>query len=207
MGYQTTVTFGKSDLKKLGIYFAIISVCSLILLLTLNKINFLDYKKPMTFNQVDQIKLSDFRGYEFFQKELYGNKSFAYIVTTIESSLEDNHTEIWSEFHPSRSYVFNRKSFSPELLKHEVLHFKITELYTRKIKEEIAQNCFTNEEIKALVEKYSKDERAFQAQYDLDTFHSYIYNEQLKYQNKVDSLLLLLQDYTNNEIQKNESCH
>ena len=201
------MTFGKSDLKKLGIYFTVISTFSVIIILTLNKINFLDYKKPMTYNQVDQIKLSDFRGYEFFKDDLYGNKSFAYIVTTIESNIEDHNVEIWSEFHPSRSYVFNRKSFSPELLKHEVLHYKITELYVRKIKQKISQNCFSNEEIKTLIEKYTKKERAFQAQYDLDTFHSYVYNEQLKYQNKVDSLLLLLQDYTNKQIQKNESCH
>lgn len=44
------------------------------------------------------------------------------------------------------------------------------------------------------------EERAFQKEYDYNTFHSYVLSEQKKYEKEVDSLLTLLIKYKNPKI-------
>lgn len=86
----------------------------LILLLTsivfgvLSHTNYLNYEKPMTFDKYDQITFENFRGLEFFKKSLYGNKRFAYVVTSIDSEIDDNSVTVQSLFHPSRSFVYKK---------------------------------------------------------------------------------------------------
>ncbi|MBL4605908.1 MAG: hypothetical protein JKY02_09690 [Flavobacteriaceae bacterium] len=82
---------------------------------TISHTNYLNYEKPLTFDKYDQITFENFRGLEFFKKSLYGNERFAYVVTTIESDIDENSVTIQSLFHPSRSFVYktntNRKNF------------------------------------------------------------------------------------------------
>jgi len=208
LGYKSEVKFGIKELRKTIWAFVAISTISVIFLLTLNRINFLEYKKPMKYTQIQQIQLSDFRGYEFFRKDLEGSESFAYIVTTIENEIINDSLHVWSLFHPSKSYVFNRNCFSPELLKHELYHFKITELFTRQIKKDIIENkVYHNEEIESVIKKWSKRERRFQQLYDKETAHSYVLNMQLKYEHRVDSLLNLHEDYQQPQIKLYHANH
>ena len=50
----------------------------------------MNYEKPITFDKYDEITFENFRGLELFKKSLYGNERFAYVVTTIESEINDD---------------------------------------------------------------------------------------------------------------------
>ncbi|WP_299215397.1 hypothetical protein [uncultured Dokdonia sp.] len=168
----------------------------------LSHTNFLNYERPLTFDKYDQITFENFRGLEFFKKSLYGNERFAYVVTSIESDINDDSVIIQSLFYPSRSFVYKKNMNSKELLNHEKYHIKITELFTRKAKEKISNlNQFEKEEIEKIIKEIKKDERKFQKEYDYDTFHSYVLSEQKRYEKEVDSLLNLLTEYKKPKIQ------
>ena len=164
----------------------------LIIFFALSRVNFLDYEKPIPYNKINQITFENFRGLEFFQKSLYGNEHFAYVKTTIEYKFEKDSIKIESFFHPSSSFVYNKKTFSKDLLKHEMYHFKITELFARIAKNKISKlKELDKEKIKAAIEKTINQEYNYQIKYDDDTFHSYVESEQKKYEKEIDSLLYL----------------
>lgn len=171
--------------------------------LVLNTINFLDYRKPISYEKVDSISFNDFVGYEFFREELYGSERFAYVYVTIDAEINDDNVVVESFFHPSRSYVYNKKIKSDLLFTHEIYHFKIAELFARKIRRDIT-NLSVKEEtkIEEILKKYRSEERNYQILYDKETFHSYVMQKQIKYQKEVDSLLYLLKKFEQPKIKK-----
>lgn len=190
--------------KKLLKYSVIIIIPIIIGFGILSHTNFLNYEKPLTFDKYDQITFENFRGLEFFKKSLYGNESFAYVVTSIDSKIDKNSVRVQSLFHPSRSFVYKRNTNSKELLNHEKYHIKITELYTRKAKERISKlDKFDVKKIQEIIKQAEKEERKFQSEYDYNTFHSYVLSEQKRYERKVDSLLNLLIKYKEPKIEFN----
>ena len=167
----------------------------------LSHTNYLNYQKPMTFDQYDQITFQNFRGLEFFKKSLYGNERFAYVVTSIDSEIDDNSVTVQSLFYPSRSFVYKKNTNSTELLTHEKYHIKITELFARKAKQEISDLKILDEDkIEGIIKDVKIKERAFQKEYDYNTFHSYVLSEQKRYEKEVDSLLTSLNQYKNPKI-------
>lgn len=171
----------------------------------LSHTNFLNYEKPITFDKFDKITFENFRGLEFFKKSLYGNERFAYVVTSIESEIDGNSVTVQSLFHPSRSFVYKTNTNSKELLMHEKYHIKITELFSRKAKAKISNlKKFNKNKIEGIIREVKTNERAFQKKYDYDTFHSYVFSEQKKYEKEVDSLLTLLKEYKKPKITINE---
>ncbi|WP_327018406.1 hypothetical protein [Croceibacter atlanticus] len=171
----------------------------------LNHTNYLNYEKPLTFDKYEQITFENFRGLEFFKKSLYGNERFAYVVTTIDSEIDDNSVKVQSLFYPSRSFVYKKNINSKELLSHEKYHIKITELFARKAKEKISKlNRFDEYKIEEIIRQANKNERQFQTEYDYNTFHSYVLSEQKKYEKEVDSLLNLLSEYKEPKIEFND---
>lgn len=168
----------------------------LVVFVLISHTNYLNYEKPLTFDKYEQITFENFRGLEFFKKSLYGSSRFAYVVTSIESEIDDNSVNVQSLFYPSRSFVYKQNTNSTELLNHEKYHIKITELFTRKAKEKISKvNAFDEEKIERIIKKIRLQERAFQKEYDYNTFHSYVLSEQKRYEKKVDSLLISLTKY------------
>jgi len=174
----------------------LIAIPILGLFAVLSHTNYLNYEKPLTFDKYEQITFENFRGLEFFKKSLYGNERFAYVVTTIESEINKNSIEVKSLFHPSRSFVYNKNTNSKELLKHEKYHIKITELFARKAKQKIARlKTFRESKIEKIIQNTRKEERNYQKEYDYNTFHSYVFSEQKRYEKQVDSLLTLLSKF------------
>lgn len=169
------------------------------------QINFLDYEKPIPYARIKEISFKNFRGLEFFQKSLHGNKSFAYVYTSIDYKFEGDSVYVQSFFHPSRSYVFNNKVYSKELLVHEMYHFKIAELHSRLAKKRISEFKHPTEEaIEDIISSVKKEESDFQIRYDNDTFHSYVMFQQKKYEKEVDSLLALYENFKTPKIYINE---
>lgn len=200
---------GRELAKKRLIKFLKVSICifipTSIFLLVLNHINYLDYERPISYEKIDQITFENFRGIELFKMNLDGNKKFAYVVTSIEVDISDNLVEIKSFFHPSRSFVYDKHTNSEDLLVHEKYHFKITELFARRARKEIKDLEYASKKkINKILKRIKSEERIYQKKYDYDTYHSYIFSEQKKYERSIDSLLSLLKDYENPTIIFNE---
>ncbi|TRZ43991.1 hypothetical protein [Robertkochia solimangrovi] len=197
------VPLGK--LKRILKISLMIIVPLLIAFALLIRVNYLNYERPMTFDKYDQITFENFRGLEFFRKSLYGNERFAYVVTTIETDISNDGVTIESLFHPSRSFVYKRNIFSEDLLSHEKYHIKITELFTRKAKKKIAKlDRYDKERIEMIIDDMYADVHDYQKEYDYNTFHSYVWSEQKRYEKEIDSLLNLLAEYKKPKIQFNE---
>ncbi|WP_289046579.1 hypothetical protein [uncultured Olleya sp.] len=187
-------------------YSFLILFLTIIILGVLSHTNFFNYEKPITFDKYDQITFQNFRGLEFFKKSLYGNERFAYVVTSIDSEIDDGSVTVQSLFYPSRSFVYKKNTNSKELLTHEKYHIKITELFARKAKEKISNlKTFNEYKIREIIRDAEIKERQFQKDYDYDTFHSYVLSEQKRYEKEVDSLLTLLIKYNKPKITIDET--
>ena len=193
----------KFNLKKILITNIILVLFGLVGMFILSYTNYLDYEKPIPYSQYDRIGFKNFRGINKKKKEFLGSKYFAYVVTTIEIDEKNNSIEAF--FHPSKSFVYNKKSSMNDLLSHELYHFKITEYFARKTRKEVIEKniCNFNEKEKILNENLV-EEKKFQILYDYETYHSYIYFKQIKFEKKIDSLLLTLNKYTNPKLSCNE---
>ncbi|CAM3698373.1 hypothetical protein FLGE108171_10950 [Flavobacterium gelidilacus] len=177
-------------------YIIISFIIIMIGVFTLSYTNYLNYEKPIPFKDINSINFKKFKGIELFQKELFGSKYFAYVVTSIEVDHEIDSVSIISYFHPSSSFVYNKESRFKDMLTHELYHFKITELFARRAKEKISTfEKISKKEINIIVEEMEYEERKFQIKYDYDTHHSFIYNKQIEYQKTIDSLLLKLNNF------------
>lgn len=191
----------KFSLKKILLINLFLILIGSIGLLTLSHTNYLDYEKPIPFSEYDRIGFKNFRGIELFKKEFNGSKYFAYVVTTIELDKKNNSVEAY--FHPSKSFVYNKKSSSSDLLTHELYHFKITEIFARKTRKEIIEKNIINfEEKERVLIKNLIDEDIFQKKYDFETYHSYVYSKQKEFERTIDSLLFNLEIYRNPKLNK-----
>ena len=175
-------------------------------IIILSDTNYLDYEAPLKYDKVNQISFENFRGIELFKKSLYGNKRFAYVKTSIEADLQPDSLKVQALFYPSSSFVYKKNTNSVELLKHEIYHFKITELFVRKIKKKISNlKNPTKKKIFSIIKEYKVNEKKFQKRYDYETFHSYVYSQQKKYEKIIDSCLNSLATYKNPKIYIDET--
>ena len=177
-------------------------ICSIVLLAVaaIFDVNFINYKSPMPYSNWQKINFYDFRGLKKPGMRLHGVNEFAYIKTSrVINYLSDGHVVITTYFHPSRSYVFAQDIRNADLLRHELYHFHITEYFSRLVRETIFQekNHITRSQIENLNRQYYVLEDQMQRQYDEDTYHSYVLQEQRKWEIKVDGLLYSLHEFSN----------
>lgn len=104
---------------------------------------------------------------------------------------------ISSFFSPYKSWTKTKDS--DRLLAHEQLHFDITELFVRKLRKEISALDTDCEKMNRAIEKlYDSNYQAYakcQAQYDRETKHSIIEEEQLRWEQLVADELKALEDF------------
>lgn len=117
-------------------YSAIIFILLFTGFVVISHTNYLNYEKPMRYDKIDQITFENFRGLEFFKKTLYGNERMAYVVTSIESEIDENSATVESLFYPSRSYVYNSQTSSKELLVTRNTILKLQNFMRGKLKKE-----------------------------------------------------------------------
>jgi hypothetical protein len=176
-----------------------------ILVTTLWDFNYFNYSKSIPHEDWDKITLNDFKGLKMPKHNLDGETKFAFVSTSIKVKNHNNMLYVESFFHPCRSYVFNRRLFSNELLTHEMYHFHITEYCARLMKKEI---CDYHEygidyNLSKVKRHFMVYEQSLQTQYDDETYHSYVHGKQLEWQKKIDSLLTSVEDYSNPDITLN----
>lgn len=175
----------------LGITMVVVSI--------LFHINILRYSSPIPFNEIDRITLRDFKGYRKPYQTLDGKREFAFITTTLDWEKHGASVEVQALFHPARSYVFNENIADRFLLKHELYHFRITEVFARKCRQELSKmNKLPEGDVIGNIvasEELAKDQ--MQYRYDEESYHGYIMKEQKKWEKEIDSLLNLLDEYKN----------
>lgn len=182
--------------------FAIIFIGVAVVLLSVSilyDVNYLDYEKPVPYSRVSTINFYDFKAQKKPGMTLYGVAEFAYIKTNREIHyLDDRNIEITTYFHPSRSYVFAQDIRNNGLLTHELYHFHISEYCTRLLRKETFEkrNKITHRGIESLNKKYYRLEDEMQGEYDDETYHSYVLQKQKEWEEKVDSLILSLKDFS-----------
>lgn len=184
---------------KFALIFSSISVV-LLSVSILYDVNYFDYKDPIPYSRVSTINFYDFKALKKPGMTLYGVAEFAYIKTNRKIRYPDDGTvEITTYFYPSRSYVFAQDIRNKDLLTHELYHFHISEYCTRLLRNEIFENRkeITHKRIEALNKKYYRLEDEMQNEYDEDSYHSYVLQKQKEWEQKVDSLLLGLKDFSN----------
>jgi GTPase Era involved in 16S rRNA processing len=94
--------------------------------------------------------------------------------------------------------VFAQDIRNPDLLRHEIYHFHIAEYCSRLIRKEIFENrnSITPGMIKELDNSCRRTEQEMQDKYDDDSYHSYVLQQQKKWEAQVDSMLYSLQAYS-----------
>jgi hypothetical protein len=161
-------------------------------------VNVLRYSSPIPFNEIERITLKDFKGYRKPYQTLDGQREFGFITTTINWKKRDESVEVQALFHPARSYVYNDNIADRFLLKHELYHFRITEIFARKCRQELSQKKFpAMDAISDIVARQNLSENEMQYRYDEESYHGYIMKEQKSWEKEIDSLLNLLDEYKN----------
>ncbi|HSI69548.1 MAG TPA: DUF922 domain-containing protein [Gillisia sp.] len=108
--------------------------------------------------------------------------------------------EVYSFFNPQSSWVIPA-SKSEYLLKHEQLHFNITELHARKLRKALAglEIEQLGEDPKAVLNSFytriEKERAVMQHKYDLETNHSLNKEAEARWQKFVKEELSKLKDY------------
>ena len=175
-----------------------------ILLLTaaLFDVNFLDNKDPIPFDQWKTITFYDFKGLKKPGNTLDGVAEFAYIKTSRKINYTGRDARITAYFYPSRSYVFDQQIRNPDLLRHELYHFFITEYFTRLLRKEIKtyDGKITRSFIAELNKEYYRLENEMQDQYDEETYHSYVMKAQQKWETFLDNSLSLLAGFADPDV-------
>jgi hypothetical protein len=163
-------------------------------------INYLDYEKPIAYSNWKTITWSNFRGNNTPYRTLKGHREFGFIETDIVIDNDDDSLYITSYFYPSRSYVFNKRIIDRPFLKHELLHFHITEYHARLLRRQVIDgfNSNTPIDVDDMLDDINAEEAIMQQQYDEETDHGLLVGKQKKWQLRIDSLLL-----SQNEVKSN----
>jgi hypothetical protein len=163
------------------------------------EVNFLNYKPPIAYTDWKNIGWSDFRGLNRPFHTLYGENQFAFIATEIKShDRPDGSLEIVTYFHPSRSYVYNKRIVQAGLLKHELYHLHITEYVARLLRQSLTEDneSGSNDFVTAFA-KFERIKDQIQQSYDAETYHGIKLQVQKRWEKHVDSCLQATSDYSN----------
>jgi hypothetical protein len=188
--------------SKLNYSVLILGTTALITAILLN-VNVLSYRSPMEYSLINTISLKDFRGFKIPNETLNGTNEFAFITTSIEWDKTDKSVEVHALFHPARSYVYNDRIVGRFLLNHELYHFRVTEIFARKFREELSQNekAPSDDDIDKILASNTHSANEMQYRYDEESYHGYIMKEQKRWEKEIDSLLNLLDKYKNPVVQ------
>lgn len=115
----------------------------------------------------------------------------------LECDGDKTKVEVRSFFDPTKSWTKDRESAS--LLAHEQLHFDITELFVRKLRQRLAQIGNDCQEINRHIEAYYNENYrefvAYQERYDRETKHSTDTQAQEAWQQQVAEELTLMKEF------------
>lgn len=142
--------------------------------------------KEIPWKSQNQLSWKDFKGRpsrtSSYYAMTYSGIAYGYSQTTENGKVKLEFT-INSSFNPKKSWV-KRDKKTPALLKHEHIHFDITELYTRRLRTACNSFEFTDKykkEVDSIFKHYNNKMWEVQAKYDEETNHSINEAEQNKW--------------------------
>lgn len=100
--------------------------------------------------------------------------TFGYSVEVLDNAIVGFKTEVFSHFYPEKSWVI-KEDATDYILAHEQLHFDITELYVRKLRQAISELKVSNSirsQLKALHNQVNEKLNKTQKTYDAQSNHS-----------------------------------
>ncbi len=114
------------------------------------------------------------------------------------------HIEIVAQFDQAKSWKIE-KAESDHLLKHEQVHFDITELYARKLREKILTTRWKSsgqvtEELTGIYQANAAALSSSQKLYDRETEHSLVKEEQARWNSSMEDSLKAYSKYAGQEI-------
>lgn len=124
---------------------------------------------------------------------------FGYSVTKTNRGKEvvSFTTEVFACFYPEKSW-YKKKLATSRVLRHEQIHFNITELYARKFRHRISQIQVSNmieKELKLLFKMNNKKLDMMQKKYDRETDHSINKDAQAQWELFINAELKKLSEY------------
>lgn len=177
----------------------LLTIFSLIIIVfvSIYEINYFDYASPIPYKYWQTITWDDFRGLRRPIDDLEGSTRIAFINCNFEVLDGKEEIRVTTYFHPSRSYVYSRKTFDKNLFTHEMYHLHITELCARLLRQEISKNLVTSreKELSLYARNFVTKEDSMQRVYDYDTHHGYRLGIQRKWQHRIDSILNRLAEF------------
>ncbi|MDU8885528.1 DUF922 domain-containing protein [Yeosuana sp. MJ-SS3] len=100
--------------------------------------------------------------------------SFSYSLSQNDNEDYRYQTFVEAHFYPEKSW-YKAEVSNNHILKHEQLHFDLTELYARKLRKRIAETTFTKQirsELNQLNDDINEELKITQDKYDFETNHS-----------------------------------
>lgn len=129
-----------------------------------------------------QLNWSDFKGKPYGE---YAALTASQILYTSDYYDGKRHFTVYSQFLPQESFTTTTKE---RILKHEQLHFDITELIVRKLNVQL-KNVYTEKQALELYYQFVKEWGDLERQYDLETNNSINIGEQQRWEDKIKKLL------------------
>ncbi|EDP70386.1 hypothetical protein FBALC1_06503 [Flavobacteriales bacterium ALC-1] len=123
--------------------------------------------------------------------------TFGYSVKTSGNRIIDFSTSVEAHFYPNKSWYLKEKS-DAYILKHEQLHFDITELYVRKFREQIDRlrvNQNLKEQLNKLHVSVNEALNETQKRYDKQSNHSINTEMQKQWESFIEAELKTLDNY------------
>jgi len=155
----------------------------------------------LSWNAGEKLKWSDFKATPDrshpYAAITYSGMSYGFSADVVNGEVSVDY-KINCFFVSNKSWVKRRYLGDVELLKHEQLHFDITELFTRKFRKELSTMNFSEKvksEIKVVYQRITNEKVSVQKQYDLETDHSKNEQAQKAWQLKIDSELQKLLEF------------
>ena len=159
-------------------------------------------QKPNGYNEIVwsknyKLKWSDFRGTPDKNSRFKAITTSTLRMTPITYTEEEIQYEMLAVFQKRSSWT---KSDAEELLAHEQLHFDISELVMRRMREKFKAISYTdseqvNKEIKKLFAEAEKERRDINDAYDEETEHGVNKQEQLNWQKMIQDELEDMEAY------------
>jgi len=158
-------------------------------------------EKQLVWNDTYRLSWSDFQGEPQDHIDAVAitasGLSSSFSARTSPTRLVGYKATITAHFYPEKSW-FKPGKVNEIVLAHEQLHFDITELHARKLRENIAQYTFTldiKSEMNLLVDKANKDLEIMQKLYDTESNFSMEVEPQKKWQVYIKNELQKLEGY------------
>ncbi|MFK7833554.1 MAG: DUF922 domain-containing protein [Winogradskyella sp.] len=175
---------------------------NLLLLLTLLFVGNISNEETMSWKETSKLTWADFKGTPDAESDAVAltasGITFGYSVKTDGDRIIDFSTTVESHFYPNKSWYVKDKA-NNHILRHEQLHFDITELYARTFRQQLTK-LQVNQNVKAQMDRLhtsiNEAVKETQRRYDSQTKHSMNIQKQKEWEAFIEKELLSLEKFS-----------